>query len=423
MKRLLAERLLLIAAAFALVATACSAGSGDMGEVITVFGNQRGADAKALRSVLDRFEEETGYRVRFTGSASFPTAMRERVEEGNPPDIGLFPQPGLLRDLADEGYVRPLRDDVAQFSDVALLPSLAAAFGSEDDLPGVLVQVQPKSLVWYSPEAFADHGYVVPTTWEELKALSRKIDTDGFTSWCLGVSSFGASGWPATDWIEDIVLRDAGTDAYDEWVAGNLAFASQPIGAAINEFGNLVLTAKETDGGRRGILNTSPAKAQDPMFASPPGCFMYKMASFQRSNLPPDMTIGPDGGVDVFPLPGRTGEPSPMLIGGTVAAAFTDSDATWALMKYLSTPQAGEAWAEEGGYISPHADFDAGAYRDDFDRRMAALLTSADVVRFDGSDLMYSPVGTRSFFDAMVQYIATDRLGAAQQVADAGYDR
>lgn len=423
MKPRLVERLGFVTAALIILTAACSAGDGQPREVVTVFGNQRGADADALRSMFDRFESTTGIEVRFTGSASFPTAMRERVEEGNAPDIGLFPQPGLLNDLAELGYIEPIREDVAQIAKSSLLPSLVDAFGSSGDIPGFLFQVNLKSLVWYSPGAFATYGYDVPATWEALKELSRRITADGLDPWCLGVAAFGASGWPATDWIEDIVIRDSGTSAYDSWVAGGLRFTSEQIGSAFEEFDSITLNGGTGGRDRRGVLNTSPAAAQDPMFTEPPGCFMYKMASFQRSNLPASMAIGPSGGVDVFVLPGPSGENPPILIGGTVAAAFTDSDATWELMRFLATPQGGAAWAERGGFVSPHTDFDSHAYGDDFDRRVASILAEADVVRFDGSDLMYSPVGTRSFFDAMLLYIGTERLEAAQQVAEDGYDR
>lgn len=150
---------------------------------------------------------------------------------------------------------------------------------------------------------------------------------------------------------------------------------------------------------------------------------MYKQASFQLPNLPGDVTVGEGGDVDVFVLPGMDSDPPPILIGGTVAAAFTDSEETWALMRFLATAASGEPWAQQASFISPRADFDPNAYGSDFDRRMAAIIAGADIVRFDASDLMYSPVGTRSFFDAMVQYIATGRIDAAQETAQAGYER
>ncbi len=418
-----AERLLLLLIGLTLAAAACSSDVAGDADTLTVFGNQRGADAEALRSVLTRFEDETGIEVRFTGSASFPRAIRERVEEGNPPDVGLFPQPGLLEDLADEGLVIPLRDDVAEVASNSLLPSLDGAFGSAGAENSVLFQVHVKSLVWYSPSEFAARGYEIPTTWAELEELSSRISADGLNPWCIGVSAFDATGWPATDWVEDIVLRADGPEVYDAWVAGDIAFADNRIGSAIAEFGSLVLSDEEANGGRRGVLNTSPARAQDPMLASPPGCLMYKQASFQLPNLPSGVTVGEGRDVDVFVLPGMDTGTAPIVIGGTVAAAFTDSEETWALMRFLSTAAAGEAWAEQGGFISPRTDFDPEAYGADFDRRMASIVADAEVVRFDGSDLMYSPVGTRSFFDAMVQFIATGRLEPAQETAQAGYDR
>lgn len=422
MKRPLAETILTLAVGTALLASGCSSSANDQDQVLTVFGNQRGAEAEAFRSVLAIFEEDTGIEVRFTGSASFPKAIRERVEEGNAPDIALFPQPGLLDDLADEGLVLPLRSDVADAAGRSLLPSLAGAFGAQDSSNGILYQLHVKSLVWYSPAVFAANGYELPTTWSGMKDLTSRITADGFTPWCLGVSAFDATGWPATDWVEDIVLREDGTEVYDVWVAGGLSFTSEPIRSALDDFGTLVLKSQNSQG-RRGILNTSPAAAQGPMFTSPPGCLMYKMASFQLPNLPSGTTVGPNGDLDVFVLPGPTEGAAPILIGGSVAAAFTDSDATWELMRFLASPEAGVPWAERGGYISPHADFDPDAYTDDFYRRMASIVADADSVRFDGSDLMYSPVGTRSFFDAMVQYIGTDRLDPSLTTAQDGYDR
>ena len=421
MSRRRADRLIAVAIVVVALASACSSGSGDPVEPITVFGNQRGPDAAALREVLARFEDETGIDVRFTGTASFPRSIRERLEDGNAPDIGLFPQPGLLDDLAAEGYVLPLRADVAEMGSRLILPSLGDAFGAGEAPNGVLFQVNVKSLVWYPPAEFTARGYEVPTTWAELEALTDRMAADGLTPWCMGVSAFDATGWPATDWVEDIVLRMEGPDVYDAWVSGDLAFTDDRIGAAIAMFGDVVLSDERANGGRRGVLNTTPARAQDPMFAVPPGCLMYKQASFQKPNLPKGVTIGED--VDVFVLPSMGEGAAPILIGGSVAAAFSNREETWVLMRYLATASAGEPLAQEGGYVSPHTDFDATAYGDDFDRRMASILADADVVRFDGSDLMYSPVGTRTFFDAMVQFIATERLVTAQETAQSGYDR
>ena len=217
MSRRRADRLIAVAIVVVALASACSSGSGDPVEPITVFGNQRGPDAAALREVLARFEDETGIDVRFTGTASFPRWIRERLEDGNAPDIGLFPEPGLLDDLAAEGYVLPLRADVAAMGSRLILPSLGVAFGAGETPNGVLFQVNVKSLVWYPPAEFTARGYEVPTTWAELEALMDRMASDGLTPWCMGVSAFDATGWPATDWVEDVVLRMEGPGVYDAW--------------------------------------------------------------------------------------------------------------------------------------------------------------------------------------------------------------
>jgi alpha-glucoside transport system substrate-binding protein len=424
MKPRRAEGWLIVMLLIAAVGSGCASSSPTPGDPVAVFGNWRGADADAFRSVLSRFTEETGIDVRYTGSASFPTAIRERVEEGNPPDIGMFPQPGLVRDLVEEGLVLPLSSDVQTAARDDIVPSVREVARIIDEIEAVIYRLNVKSLVWYRPEVFAANGYDIPASWDDLVELSRTMIADGYAPWCLGVSAFAASGWPATDWVEDIVLRLNGSTLYDEWVDGTVRFTDDAIGSAFSDFSSLVLADRGANGGIRGILNTSPARAQDPMFDDPPGCLMYRQASFQVTNLPDGVEIGPDGDVDIFVLPGVSAtDAPPLLVGGSVAAAFTDRPETWALMRYLASADGSSVLQTGGGHVSPHAGVVPASYADAFDRRVAELLSAADEVRFDASDLMYSPVGTRSFFDAMTQFIATGQLESAQQTAQSGYDR
>lgn len=411
-------------AVLAIIASACSGTSRNESE-LTVFGTWRGDQATAFRAVLDDFEDETGITVRYTGSSSFIVSIRERSEEGDVPDVAMFPQPGLLQDLADEGLVLPLRGDISSLAAANLLPAVADVARTSRGLDGVPVTVNVKSLVWYSPNVFAEQGWQVPQTWTELAALTTTIGSAGFRPWCLGIAAGDATGWPATDWVEDIVLRQLGTDVYDDWVDGIIPFTDDRIGAAITEFGDLTFSGGTAAEGRRTIVNTTPARAMDPIFADPPGCAMYKQASFQADDLPPGTEIGPEGDVNVFVLPGDDGADPPLLIGGNVAAAMTNREATWSLLAFLARPESGRAWAEagDGSFISPYEGFDPSWYVSDFDRSMAAILGDADIVRFDGSDSMYAPVGTDSFFDAMTVYVASSRLQLTQETAQAGYER
>ena len=413
--------------ATALAVSSCSSGSSaeidDDSDLVTVFGPWRGVAANNFRTVLSSFEEQTGIRVRYVGSADFESEIVTRAENRDLPDIAVFPQPGLMATLADVGYLLPAPDSVVAASRESFRPEVLEAGSRFGELIGLPIRQNVKSLIWYPPDVFAEQGYTIPRDWGGLQSLVDRMVSDGFTPWCFGVEAFGSSGWPATDWVEDVLLRMSGTAEYDAWVAGDMAFTELPISDAFSIFALLTMSPGGSLGGRSGILNTSTGEAQNPMFESPPRCLMHRQASFNLDNLPSDVTVGPDGDTDVFVMPAIDPEgPIPLLVGGSFAAAMTDRDATWHLMEYLATAEAGEPWAAAGGYVSPHVDFDSTAYSREFDARMDELLDSSEIIRFDASDMMPPQVGTGTFFEAMLMFISNDRLTDALEHAQSGYD-
>ena len=136
------------------------------------------------------------------------------AEAGSAPNVSVFPQPGLAADMASRGFLTPLKDGTADWINENYAAGSSwvdlgtyADEGGAEQLYGFFYKVDVKSLVWYSPENFEDAGYDVPQTMEELIALSDQIVADGETPWCIGLGSGGATGWPATDWVEDFMLR------------------------------------------------------------------------------------------------------------------------------------------------------------------------------------------------------------------------
>lgn len=371
--------------------------------VVEVFTNYRGAEAEAFRAVLEDFTARTGVATRFIGTAGFAARLPDRVREGNPPDVALIPQPALLAELARDERLVPL--DLPQLGDTML--EGAASVGLVDGARyGVWFRASVKSLVWYPPAVFEEAGYPIPTTWEELLALTRRIERDGGTPWCLGIESFDSTGWVGTDWIEDLVLRLYGPEVYDPWAAGRLPFTDERIEAAFEEFGRIALVEGRVVGGPRGMLASPALRAIDPMLEDPPGCLLSRQGSFQAAELPDAVTVGPDGDLDVFVFPGLDEDrPAPLVAAGEIAAAFTDRPGVAALLEYLADPAAGEVWAARGGFLSPHASFERAAYADPFDRQVADLLTDAEVVRFDGSDRMPTQVGTGAFWTGIIDLI------------------
>jgi alpha-glucoside transport system substrate-binding protein len=419
----------------AIVAAACSTGSpapdgasdGGGQPVIEVFSYYRGADADAFRRVLDEFERSSGYQVIHVGTADFAARIQERVDESDVPDVALFAQPGLIRALVSQGELVSIESLRAGFADVARanFPEVLDTFTIGDDIYAIPWRVDVGSLVWYRPDAFAAYDYRIPNDFVELQSLVSQIESDGYTPWCLTIESFEATGWVGTDWIEDIMLRTQPLDVFDDWATGEIRFDDERVRNAFTTWDDLALRSGRNYGTIRTILNTPWQAAGDPMFLDDPACSLHRqLGQAYRGALPDDTTIGPDGDIDVFVMPGAdAGDPAPLLLAGEFAAAFTSKPGVAELMLHLAEPTSGEIWARSGGYLSPHIGFDVGAYPDDFDRRLAEMIESAKVLRFDASDTMPPRVGVDTFWSGIVEYVRTRDLDRTIATIDAGYDR
>jgi alpha-glucoside transport system substrate-binding protein len=225
---------------------------------------------------------------------------------------------------------------------------------------------------------------------------------DGNAPWCLGMESGAATGWVGTDWVEEILLRQAGPAVYDDWVNHEIPFNDPAVEAALETFGEIVQDEAQVRGGPTGAISIPFGDAPAPLFSEPPGCYLHRQASFINDFLPSGLV--PEETVDVFALPGMQMEPPPVLVGGIVYAQFNESPAATALMKHLASVEAHTRWANEG-YISPHQEVSLEAYPDVLIRNQAAILRTASVIRFDGSDLMPGAVGTGTFWTGMVDYV------------------
>ncbi|HEY5596456.1 MAG TPA: ABC transporter substrate-binding protein, partial [Candidatus Bipolaricaulota bacterium] len=283
--------------------------------------------------------------------------------------------------------------------------------------------VSNKSLVWYNPKQFAAKGYGVPSTWDEMTALAAQIRADGGTPWSLAVESGGASGWPGTDWIEDIMLRTAGPDLYDQWVAGTLDFSSPEVQRAWELFGEVATDNAMLYGGTTGAVTTFFGDVGIPLFTSPPGAFLAKQASFitdffQNTN-PTDQPLVAGEDFSFFPFPQIDAEwGTPVLGGGNVIVMFKDDADTRALMEFLCGPDFQQAVAASIGFLSANRRVDSSVLPNDLLRLNNAAIQAADVVRFDGSDLMRPEVGQGTFWTGVVDYITGGDLDAILTAID-----
>ncbi|NJK38767.1 MAG: carbohydrate ABC transporter substrate-binding protein [Oscillatoriales cyanobacterium RM1_1_9] len=385
---------------------------------VTILGAITGEQQQRLEAALAPFVEATGIEVIYQGTEAFTTLLPVRVESGHKPDVVMFPQPGLMADFARRGLLVPLD----RFID---LSQLQQSYGSswidlgtvDQKVYGIWYRVSIKSLVWYSPKAFQAAGYQIPKTWDDLKALSNQIVADGNVPWCLGMESGDATGWVGTDWIEDILLRTAGPKVYDQWVKHQIPFDSAPVRSAFKQFGQIALDPKLVVGGTIGVLNTPFSDSPNGLFTDPPGCYLHRQASFISNFFPQGVVLGKD--VDVFLLPPIRPEfGTPILIGGDMIAMFNDTPAARKLVQYMTTVTPHEIWASLGGYLSPNTQVDLSAYPDPVSRKQAEILRNADVIRFDGSDMMPGTVGTESFWLGIINYMEGGDLNTILQDID-----
>ncbi|MGB7431336.1 MAG: ABC transporter substrate-binding protein [Ahrensia sp.] len=423
-------------AAFAVAASAHAAGHGDLkfapgegpfswesyeawkatapdltGQTVTIAGPWLQPEDDVFRSTLAYFAAATGAEVIYTGSDSFEQQIVIDAEAGSAPNIAVFPQPGLAADMAARGLLSPLPEGMDTWvaenygagQSWVDLGTYADKDGADQHY-GFFYNVNVKSLVWYVPENFEDAGYEVPTTMEGLRALTEQIAADGETPWCIGLGSGAATGWPATDWVEDIMLRTQSAEMYDKWTTNELPFNDPAVVEAIEEFGWFARNDAYVSGGAGAVATTDFRDSPKGMFASPAQCYMHRQASFVPAFFPEGIEFGED--VDFFYFPSYESKDlgNPVLGGGTLMSITNPSDATAALMEYFKLPLAHEVMMAQTGFLTPHKGVNADAYMNDALKGQGEILVNATTFRFDGSDLMPGGVGAGSFWTGMVDY-------------------
>jgi len=391
------------------------------GETVTIFTAASEEQVALFQSEFEDFMAETGIEVIVEPSPDFEVLSVTRAEAGDPPEIYNFPQPGLMADMARDGYLTDLGAalDMSYLQgqyDQAWLDS-----GMVDGkLYGIWHNADVKSLVWYAKPAFDAAGYTIPTTWDELLALTDQIVADGGVPWCVGIESGGATGWPATDWIEDIMLRTTSPENYDKWTKGELKFQSPEVKNAFETMGNILLNPDYVLGGTTGIQTTPFGDAPLPLFEETPGCFMHRQASFIVNFFPEGSVVGED--VDYFYLPPIDAQyGSPVLGSGSLLSMGVDSPAVREVMKFLATPQSVEKEVKEGIFVAPQKGVPEDWYPSDALKGFASILANADTFRFDGSDLMPGAVGAGSFWTGVTQFIGGADLDTVLDTIDASW--
>ena len=397
--------------------------AGHSGSTVTMFGSILSPESDSLKTSWAQFQKCTGITIHYTGSNSFEADLPVKVNGGNAPDLAIIPQPGLLTQMVLTGKVKK-----PPAGTVANEKNWNAAWKSYGSVGGVFyaapMSANMKSLVWYSPTYFKAHGYTVPTTWKDLMALSAKIaaDNNGAKPWCGGISSGTASGWPATDWLEEAVLGMYGGDVYDQWISHKIKFSDPQIIAAMNTVTSYMLNPAYVNGGYGGVQSIATTTFQNaglPILKNK--CAMLQQASFYEAQWPKGTTVSPTGDAYAFYLPAvNPSIKTPVEGGGEFVTAFSDAPAVQAVQNYLSSAQ----WADSRikvarGWVSANQKVDQSLYTDPIDKLSAKYLADPTATfRFDASDSMPAAVGSGAEWKAMVSWFSqgTSVAAVAKQI-------
>ena len=397
-------RWLALFATLALVAAACDSGGGDgksdgksdggavdlSGVKVEVASVWTSAEQERFQMVLDAFAEKTGADVSFVSAGDDIAAfLGPRIEGGKPPDVAILPQPGVLQSFAGQGDLIPIEDVAGALVDDNLGRGGRNVGSVDGKLYGVWFKAAQKSTVWYNTSVFKGAGVEPPATWEELSTAAQTISDYGVTPYSIGADV----GWPLSDLFENIYLRSAGPEKYDQLAAHEIPWTDPSVKEALGMMGD-IFQNDLVAGGTSHALETDFNGSVTQVFQDPPEGALIFEGDFVGGVISGETKAKVGTDADFFDFPSINDSAPAVVGGGDIAALLKDSEGGKELIKYLASPEAAEIWAAEGGFISPNKNVPIDAYGDEVAKRAAESLQAAgESVRYDLSDLQPTEFG------------------------------
>jgi alpha-glucoside transport system substrate-binding protein len=425
--------LLAIAAAIALVAGACGDGGDEEaerqgadleGQSVEVAAVWTGSEKQRFQLILDAFSEETGAETTFTSTPDDIAAfLGPRVEAGDPPDVAILAQPGLVTDFFEQGALVPIDDVAGDEVDENLPATYREIFTYEDQLYGVFFKAANKSTMWYNVPVFENAGVEPPGDWDQLQQTAQTISDFGVTPYAIG----GGDAWPLSDWFENIYIRVAGPDKYDQLARHEIPWTDQTVKDSLEVFAEVVGNDQLLAGGASGVLQTGFEDSVAQVFANPqnPEAAIVYEGDFVAGIITGETNAQVGTDADFFAFPSIDGSEPAVVAGGDTAVLMKDSEAGKALIEFLATPEAAEIWGAEGGFISPSPNVDTAVYPDEITRRAAeGFVEAGENARFDLSDLQPAEFGATTgegIWGLLQEFVRNpdDIDGITQQLEDA----
>ncbi|NGM13651.1 ABC transporter substrate-binding protein [Verrucosispora sp. WMMA2044] len=381
---------------------------GHEGKKVTIYSSIREIEAERLAESWKQFEDCTGIDIDHTGNAEFEAQLPVRVDGGNAPDLAFIPQPGLLQRFAEQGQIKAASAETKAMAEANYPADWLKYSTVNGTFYAAPLGSNVKSFVWYSPAMFQEKGWSVPTTWDDLIKLSDTIADSGIKPWCAGIESGDATGWPATDWIEDLMLRTQTPEVYDQWTTHQIPFNDPRVAEAVDRAGTILKNEKYVNGGFGGVRSIATTAFQDGGLPITQGkCALHRQASFYANQWPEGTKVAEDGDVFAFYFPAiDPAKGKPVLGGGEFVTAFADRPEVQAVQTYLASGEHANSRAKIGDWVSANNKLDLANVANPIDKLSVELLQDdSTVFRFDGSDLMPAAVGAGTFWKGMVEWI------------------
>gem|GEM_PF-1964061 len=395
----------------AILLAGCSTGggttTGNSSTDVSIWVAWGGAELKSFRDVLAPFEKSSGIKVHITTNRDSTTQIANGIESGTElPDIApSTTDPIQLKSWVSKNKIQPLET----YMEGAMAPYLANTYPALVNAPGgaaddpyigilgskhymMMIKTQVKGLFWYNKKVFTG---TAPKTFDELLAINPSQYSGAQKLFCAAVESGAASGWPASDQIDNIIMRQNDPTFYNNWIEGKVKFTDPQIKLGYQTFLKEVSNAN-VYGGSNTVLSTNFGKAGDPLFKSPPGCLFLEQATFIASFFTqnkPGLVAGTD-----FDFFGHPSMGNPQFDGNVNGfydnlAVYNDTPAVRKLMQYLSTAEAQQIWADAGGTLGAVKTL---TYKDPIFKRAAEVAASAKNLLVTAGDFM--PADMRNAF-------------------------
>jgi len=396
------------------------------GDIVTIYGTPTGSEGEAWEASWQAWAADNDITIEYTGDRDFTTNISTKIQGNNLPDIAVFPQPGLMKAVIEDGKVQPLDDATL----ATVKQNFSADWQSYGTVEGtqyaVPLDASAKGYIWYSPKKFAELEAAIPTSWAELITLTETLQAKTEAPvWCAGFNSGDASGWPGTDQLAEYVLSASGGDVYDQWVDGTVKFTDPPIADAFTALGKILLDPKYVNAGFGDVASINSTSFGDVTIPLAKGdCLMTNQATFLAGFFADAKTadgdtpvVGEDGDIWAFMMPPVAGTPS-VMGGGDFAVAFSDSEAVQKVMGYLASADYANSLigVEGASFITANMGVDISKESDPLlAQAMEILINPSTVFRFGAGDSMPSVV-QQAWWTGMVNWI--DGVDQAQVLAE-----